>query len=169
MFANIASHGWDYNRHGVVATLKISPRDEDLSYYDAGNDATAYQRFLPASPLSGPIAILPLPNNFASLVWSTTPVTAAHLKSLPSESFIHIINAALWLDQNDTKYLLSLPNTTDPSVYEKELNWRLKAYFANTNIIQPTTNRRCSRRFCSILPSTLSVMQHHSPTLVLHL
>jgi 2-polyprenyl-6-methoxyphenol hydroxylase-like FAD-dependent oxidoreductase len=53
---------------------------------------TAYQRFLPA--LGGPIALLPLPNNHATLVWSTTPENAAHLKFLPTPAFLAMVNAA---------------------------------------------------------------------------
>ncbi|KAJ5905355.1 uncharacterized protein N7473_002271 [Penicillium subrubescens] len=77
-FADITTHGWDYNRHGIVATLSLAdPITPPFPAYMR----TAYQRFLPA--LGGPIALLPLPNNHATLVWSTTPENAAHLKSLP--------------------------------------------------------------------------------------
>ncbi|RMD41577.1 hypothetical protein DV735_g3545, partial [Chaetothyriales sp. CBS 134920] len=136
-FANIASDGWDYGRHGVVATLKLEPREDDYSpYSDAENHATAFQRFLPASFLGGPIAILPLPNNHASLVWSTTPATAAKLKSLPLESLVHILNAALRLEQVDIQYLLSQPADTDPSWYADELSWRLQ-HTAQPRITSP--------------------------------
>ncbi|RMZ86371.1 hypothetical protein DV736_g6405, partial [Chaetothyriales sp. CBS 134916] len=124
-FANMASDGWDYNRHGVVATLKVEPKEDDYSpYSDAENHTTAFQRFLPS--LGGPIAILPLPNNHASLVWSTTPATAAKLKSLPLQSLVYILNAALRLEQVDIQYLLSQPADKDASFYEDELSWRLK-------------------------------------------
>ncbi|RMZ79369.1 hypothetical protein DV738_g3360, partial [Chaetothyriales sp. CBS 135597] len=120
-FANIASDGWDYGRHGVVATLNLEPREDDYSpYSDAENHATAFQRFLPASFFGGPIAILPLPNNHASLVWSTTPATAAKLKSLPLESLAHILNAALRLEQVDLQYLLSQSADKDPAWYADE-------------------------------------------------
>lgn len=133
-FAGIASHGWDYNRHGVVATLKIQPSEsggtsssDDLfdlfSEEPLPNRATAYQRFLPA--LGGPIAILPLPNNHASLVWSTTMQNAAYLKSLSPDAQTSMINAALRLDQTDLKYLFTL----DPSLrnaHREELSWRLQ-------------------------------------------
>ena len=73
-FTGISAPGWDYNRMGVVATLALS--DGAASPLDTGR-TTAYQRFLPS--LGGPIALLPLPNNHASLVWSTTSANANYL------------------------------------------------------------------------------------------
>lgn len=46
-FAHIDSLGWDYDAHGVVATLKLDPERPNN---------TAWQRFLP----TGPIAMLPV-------------------------------------------------------------------------------------------------------------
>ena len=117
-FAGIASKGWDYNRHGVVATLKLEPKEDQSfdSFSDSSPEesasATAYQRFLPR--LGGPIALLPLPNNHASLVWSTTSNNAAYLKSLSQtdpESVIALINAAFRLSQTDLEYMFTLPST----------------------------------------------------------
>ncbi|EXJ74437.1 ubiquinone biosynthesis monooxygenase Coq6 [Cladophialophora psammophila CBS 110553] len=131
-FAGIASHGWDYHRHGVVATLTVQPTDnnssnaEDFDLFSEeplANRATAYQRFLP--DLGGPIAILPLPNNHASLVWSTTPSNASYLKSLPPEAQLVMINAALRLSQTDIRYMFTLP-PSDPDQHENELRWRLQ-------------------------------------------
>lgn len=130
-FAGINSTGWDYNRHGVVATLTVQPPTEttttetfDLFADDPlPNRATAYQRFLPQ--LGGPIAILPLPHNRASLVWSTTPANAAYLKSLSPTAQISMINAALRLSQTDLKYFFTLPADSPPDPHESELRWRL--------------------------------------------
>lgn len=127
-FAGIASHGWDYNRHGVVATLTVQPVTSTDDSFDLFSDAplsnraTAYQRFLPQ--VGGPIAILPLPNNHASLVWSTTPSHATYLKSLPPGAQIAMINAALRLSQTDIKYLFTLPSSS-PETHDSELRWRL--------------------------------------------
>lgn len=147
-FAGISSHGWDYNRHGVVATLKLEPRepthftdpnsldsfftDEDTT--PLSNHATAYQRFIPS--LGGPIAILPLPDNHASLVWSTTPQVAAYLKTLSPESFAATVNAALTLSQADIKYLTTL-ETKDPKFHSSELTWRLKHTPQTTPVTPP--------------------------------
>lgn len=108
-FAGIESRGWDYERHGVVATLELEDtgRDEDVK--------TAYQRFLP----TGPVALLPLPGNLATLVWSTTPALAAHLKSLGTKDFIAMVNAAFRLSAVDLAYL-----HTQESGQLDEVNWR---------------------------------------------
>jgi len=133
-FAGISSHGWDYSRHGVVATLATEPNESDASIDSFFTDepltnrATAYQRFLPS--LGGPIALLPLPNNHASLVWSTTHENAAYLKSLSPDSFIAMVNAAFRLTQTDLKYMLTLPANQSQSLgpesnpHTSELLWR---------------------------------------------
>lgn len=106
-FCGIPTRGWDYDRHGVVATLKLAPGNAE--------NTTAYQRFLP----TGPIALLALPNNHASLVWTTTPARAAHLKSLATEDFLAMVNAAFRLSMVDIDYLSTLPNNQT-----SEFAWR---------------------------------------------
>ncbi|KAF2806938.1 ubiquinone biosynthesis monooxygenase COQ6 [Mytilinidion resinicola] len=109
-FAGIPSRGFDYNRHGVVASLKL----EGLGW--GGKDhKIAYQRFLP----TGPVAMLPLPGNMATLVWSTTPERAAKLKSLSSVDFIAMVNAAFRLSTVDLDYLHTLQEGQ-----QEEVAWR---------------------------------------------
>ncbi|KAH8602549.1 putative ubiquinone biosynthesis monooxygenase coq6 [Bisporella sp. PMI_857] len=107
-FAGIGSRGWDYERHGVVATLKL-----EGSGWKEGK--IAYQRFLP----TGPVAMLPLPGEYATLVWSTTPELAAKLKGLGPREFIAMVNAAFRLSPTDLRYL----HTLDGGQAE-ELTWR---------------------------------------------
>ena len=107
-FSGIQSRGWDYDRHGVVATLKLS---------EAPDYAIAYQRFLP----TGPIALLPLPGSFATLVWSTTPAHAALLKSLAPVDFLAMVNAAFRLSTVDIAYMHRISSGQDD-----ELSWRLQ-------------------------------------------
>lgn len=135
-FADIPSDGWDYNQHGIVATLTLDQN------YPADSVRTAYQRFLP----TGPIALLPMPNNKASLVWSTTPQHAAKLKSLSSEDFIAAVNAAFRLQPVDINFMLSPSNTSSPSA---EYHWRLPntsptstglpSHFPKITAVQPNT------------------------------
>ena len=117
-FAEIPSRGWDYGRHGVVATLQL---EGDASGYAAGEygDAhkVAYQRFLP----TGPVAMLPLPGNMATLVWSTTPENAAVLKRLAPADFVALVNAAFRLCPTDLEYMHTIG-----AGQAEELAWRLQ-------------------------------------------
>lgn len=111
-FAGIESKGWDYNRHGVVATLEL-----EGSGWGGEDTKIAYQRFLP----TGPVAMLPMPGNFATMVWSTTPALAAHLKTLSAKDFVAIVNAAFRLSTVDLAYLHTIPHGQ-----AEEVSWRLQ-------------------------------------------
>ncbi|KAK9242059.1 hypothetical protein V1506DRAFT_480725 [Lipomyces tetrasporus] len=107
-FANIESRGWDYNQHGLVASLEMEWDDRQR---------IAWQRFLP----TGPIALLPMPDGKASLVWSTTPKYAAHLKSLGAGAFCTLVNAAFRLGMVDLDYLIS---RVDEEEIKEDFEWR---------------------------------------------
>jgi ubiquinone biosynthesis monooxygenase Coq6 len=83
-WARIGTWGWDYDQRAVVATVRAA---------GSGALRTAWQRFLP----HGPVAILPLSGDYASVVWSTTPSHAEYLTSpsLSPEDFTHALNAVL--------------------------------------------------------------------------
>ena len=110
-FAGIESRGWDYERHGVVATLEF----EHNAWKE--DSRIAYQRFLP----TGPVAMLPMPGNYTTLVWSTTPALATHLKKLSSKDFIAIVNAAFRLSMVDLAFMHTLSDG-----HADELAWRLQ-------------------------------------------
>lgn len=105
-FAGIGSRGWDYDRHGVVATLELE---------GDRRPKTAFQRFLP----TGPVALLPLPGNYATLVWSTTPPLAAKLKALSPKDFIAMVNSAFRLGTVDLAYMHEMGQGQ-----KEELEWR---------------------------------------------
>ncbi|KAK4673079.1 putative ubiquinone biosynthesis monooxygenase [Podospora pseudopauciseta] len=111
-FANIEAKGWDYNRHGVVATVELEGEGW-------GGEFTkiAYQRFLP----TGPVAMLPMPGKYSTLVWSTTPSNAALLKSLSPKDFTAMVNAAFTLSTVDLEYM-----HTQKSGQEEEYSWRME-------------------------------------------
>ncbi|EMR11367.1 ubiquinone biosynthesis monooxygenase COQ6 [Pneumocystis murina B123] len=117
-FSGIESFGWDYNAHGLVAILKLT------DFSSVNEIITAWQRFLPY----GPIAILPLPNKYATLVWSCPPEMAAFLKSLPKSTFLFLVNAAYRLDIADLSYILSLKSYLE---IESQIKWRLGFYQKN--------------------------------------
>lgn len=66
-----AVHG--YGQQALVTNVRT-----ELSHQE-----TAWQRFLP----SGPLAFLPLPEDYSSIVWSTTPATAVALGRMPTQTF----------------------------------------------------------------------------------
>lgn len=73
---------WDYDHHAIVATVKT----------EQPHNNTARQVFLP----NGPLAFLPLPEaNTHSIVWSTSPLEAAHLCDMDDDSFNKALVAAL--------------------------------------------------------------------------
>ena len=71
--AGIRHYGWNYNQWGVVATIA----------HETPHKGIAHEYFLP----HGPFAILPLPGNRASLVWTETPAAARYLKTAPEDFF----------------------------------------------------------------------------------
>ncbi|KAI6783742.1 ubiquinone biosynthesis monooxygenase COQ6 [Emericellopsis cladophorae] len=120
-FAGIESRGWDYGRHGVVATLALEGEGWGGEY-----SKTAYQRFLP----TGPVAMLPMPGNFATLVWSTTPANAALLKRLAPKDFIAAVNAAFRLSPVDLAYMHSQNEGQD-----EEYQWRMQHTQTNPRML----------------------------------
>ncbi|KAG5439208.1 hypothetical protein PCANB_001507 [Pneumocystis canis] len=114
-FSEIKFVGQDYNAHGLVATLKLD------QFSSVNGIPTAWQRFLP----QGPIALLPLPDKYATLVWSCSPEIATFLKSLPKSTFLSLINAAYRLNPTDLSYILSLKSHLE---IEDQIKWRLGLY-----------------------------------------
>lgn len=71
--AGIGIETHDYEQTAVVAVVAT----------ERPHAGTAWQRFLP----TGPLAFLPLRDGRCSIVWSTTPVEAERLLTLPDEEF----------------------------------------------------------------------------------
>lgn len=112
-FAHIESRGWAYERFGVVGTLILEHSD----YRDI-----AWQRFL----TTGPLAILPLPDDNVSFVWSSTPELSEILLKVDDEIFPHLINAAMTLDEVDLNYIYKVLqiNPADKLVIG-DIEWRM--------------------------------------------
>lgn len=93
-----------------ASTHSQSPPQEqqilDKSKRTQYSNPTAYQKYLP----TGPLAVLPLWDNYASIVWSTTVAECKRLKSLSEEQFLLELNQALQTP----------PDTSKWSVFEKD-------------------------------------------------
>jgi ubiquinone biosynthesis monooxygenase Coq6 len=71
--------GWSYNQIAIVASVEHSKNIHNL---------TAWQRFLP----TGPLALLPMFENYSSIVWSTTLSDSHYLLSLSNDNFVKKLN-----------------------------------------------------------------------------
>ncbi|MFC1748393.1 UbiH/UbiF/VisC/COQ6 family ubiquinone biosynthesis hydroxylase [Pseudomonadota bacterium] len=72
--AGIQTKGWGYDQHAVMAIVKT-----ELSHQH-----TCWQRFLPA----GPLAFLPMHDNYSCIVWSCTPDQASELVDVEADEFM---------------------------------------------------------------------------------
>ncbi len=79
--SGIDTTGWAYDQSAVVCTVKTSKSHRD----------TAWQRFLP----EGPLAFLPLPHGYSSIVWSTGHERAGELCAMPASQFLDELQLAL--------------------------------------------------------------------------
>lgn len=76
----LATTAGSFDQRAVVANFRAP----------AGHRSTAWQRFLP----TGPLALLPLPDDRVSMVWSTTPEQAERLCRLPPAELAAEVAAA---------------------------------------------------------------------------
>ena len=75
--AGIKRIGWDYGQTALVCAIE----------HDRPHNGIAHQFFMPP----GPLAILPLPGNRSSIVWSERSDRAAAIQSLDEESYLSIL------------------------------------------------------------------------------
>lgn len=75
--AGIGRTGWRYGQTAIVCAVD----------HDRPHHGTAQQFFMP----SGPLAILPLPGNRSSIVWSETEANARAIMALDDEDFLAVL------------------------------------------------------------------------------
>jgi ubiquinone biosynthesis monooxygenase Coq6 len=75
-----------------------------------------------------------MPEDYASLVWSTTPAIARHLLGMPSRTFVSLVNAAFRLSHIDLTYLFTEPS---PERVEEEITWRESLLKSDENTFPP--------------------------------
>lgn len=78
--AGIKTTGWKYPQKAIICTVE-----------HPGLNRCAWQRFL----RSGPIALLPIGDNFSNIVWTMDPNEAAERKSMNEVDFLKAVNEAL--------------------------------------------------------------------------
>ncbi len=75
--AGIKRQGWDYGQTALVCSLA----------HEKPHHGIAHQFFMP----SGPLAILPLPGNRSSIVWSETTTRAAEIEALDDAEYLEVL------------------------------------------------------------------------------
>ncbi len=75
--AGIRRQGWDYGQTALVCSLQ----------HELPHHGIAHQFFMPP----GPLAILPLPGNRSSIVWSETHERAAEISALSDEDYLEVL------------------------------------------------------------------------------
>ncbi len=75
--AGISRSGWDYGQTALVCAVR----------HTHPHEGCAHQFFMPA----GPLAILPLPENRSSIVWSERSATAAAIHALDDAAYLEAL------------------------------------------------------------------------------
>ncbi|MEO0379713.1 MAG: FAD-dependent monooxygenase [Pseudomonadota bacterium] len=75
--AGIKRTGWDYGQTALVCAIA----------HEKPHHGIAHQFFMPP----GPLAILPLPGNVSSIVWSEQAETAAAFNAMPDEAYLTML------------------------------------------------------------------------------
>lgn len=126
-YAGIESRGWGYDSFGLVGVLK-------LDLVDIYNQVSL-QRFMS----TGPLAILPLPEDNATFVWSCKAPLANILRNVTDEQiFVALLNGALRLEETDLQFAYSKlkQDPNDTSVIE-DLKWRLEMFEPSDDLELP--------------------------------
>ncbi|MBY6164291.1 FAD-dependent monooxygenase [Pseudooceanicola nitratireducens] len=75
--AGIKRTGWDYGQTALVCAIQ----------HEKPHNGVAHQFFLPP----GPLAILPLPGNHSSIVWSESAANAAAFQALEDDDYLTVL------------------------------------------------------------------------------
>ena len=110
--AGIRRHGWSYGQTALVCAIA----------HEHPHHGVAHQFFMPP----GPLAILPLPGNRSSIVWSETEANAKAINALPDAEYLEALRPRfgdflgnIRLEGARFTYPLGL------SVCERFADWRL--------------------------------------------
>ncbi len=79
--AGIRRTGWEYGQTSLVCALE----------HDTPHGGCAFQHFLPA----GPLAILPLPENRVSIVWTETTEAARRINAMTDDAYLEQLRSRM--------------------------------------------------------------------------
>jgi ubiquinone biosynthesis monooxygenase Coq6 len=96
--AGYPSWGWSYGQDALVATIKVDSAT-----------STAWQTYLS----TGPLAVLPLWDNYCSIVWSGPSSQTRWLQSLPDDEFLIELNKALEIPLKTSSFSDFIPKAND--------------------------------------------------------
>lgn len=94
--ANIPTYGWPYHQMGIVCTIQA----------DCHLTATAFQRYLP----NGLIALLPLWEDYYSIVWTVNLEEFDYLSKLDDVDFIKELNKILTISSSKPSLFPPVPS-----------------------------------------------------------
>ena len=80
-WSNISHIGWDYNQSALVCAIS----------HEKPHYGVAHQFFTP----SGPLAILPLPGNKSSIVWTETKDKAKDINKMRDEDYLAALSPVI--------------------------------------------------------------------------
>jgi ubiquinone biosynthesis monooxygenase Coq6 len=134
--AEITTWGWNYGVEGIVATVSLKSDPQKLKISNNFFNTTAWQNYLS----TGPLALLPLWDGYASIVWSVPSAVAKRLKSLNDEEFLAELNGALRAVPKSDQILSSSDPTGGSQILSflrKELNSVSNTIMASTHLMDP--------------------------------
>lgn len=102
--SNISTYGWSYNQMGIVTTIQAS---------NHGEFPTAFQRYLP----NGLIALLPLWEDYYSIVWTVNLEEYDFLMKQTDENFIKELNYVLTKPVNSSLPVFSMSESHETFQY----------------------------------------------------
>lgn len=150
--AGITTWGWNYGVEGIVATVSLNNDSQQIELPDTSvRNNTAWQNYLS----TGPLALLPLWDGYASIVWSVPTALAKQLKALTDEEFLTELNTALHKMPQSDQMFSSADSSGERSqiisFLRKELNsvsntLMASAHLMDPFVIPPEVKRICSKR-----------------------
>eukprot|EP01121_Diplochlamys_sp_Union-15-3_P009545 TRINITY_DN2600_c0_g1_i1.p1 TRINITY_DN2600_c0_g1~~TRINITY_DN2600_c0_g1_i1.p1 ORF type:complete len:424 (+),score=67.79 TRINITY_DN2600_c0_g1_i1:174-1445(+) len=142
--AGISATGYEYNQLGVVSVVR----------HDKPND-TSLQRFLSDGQV---IAMLPMYDNYSTIVWSTTPFLASKLINVEDKAFVSMVSSAFGSLNNNEKIPRILNTVGKRGAFPLSLmhaseyvKWRLALIGDAAHVIHPLAGQGVNLGFQDVI------------------